>query len=92
MNVVCNNKYLIISVYTRLLTYQYPIVIVIYDPSARRHFSLMSALFEAQAMTERLRASRIVQNFLKRTLAFLNYYPIVSNLVNRWRLPKCQSN
>jgi hypothetical protein len=25
-------------------------------------------------------------------LAFLNYYPIVSNLVNRWRLPKCQSN
>jgi hypothetical protein len=31
-----------------------------------------------------------VQYFLKRTLAFLNYYPIVSNLVNRWRLPKYQ--
>jgi hypothetical protein len=38
----------------------------------------------------RLRASRFVQYFLKRTLAFLNYYPIVSNLVNRWRLPKYQ--
>jgi hypothetical protein len=33
----------------------------------------------------RLRASRLVQYFLKRTLAFLNYYPIVPNLVNRWR-------
>jgi hypothetical protein len=31
----------------------------------------------------RLRASRFVQYFLKRPLAFLNDYPIVSNLVNR---------
>jgi hypothetical protein len=38
----------------------------------------------------RLRASRFLQYFLKRTLAFLNYYPTVSNLVNRWRLRKCQ--
>jgi hypothetical protein len=67
--------------------------IVIYEPSARRHFSHMSALFEAQATKERVlhlrnvpntfRASRFVQYFLKRTLAFLNYYPIVSNLVKR---------
>jgi hypothetical protein len=38
-------------------------------------------------------SSRIeVQYFFKRILAFLNYYPIVPNLVNRWRLSKCQSN
>jgi hypothetical protein len=78
--------------------------IVIYEPSARRHFSYMSALFEAQATKKRvvhlrestkylrLLASRLVQYFLKRTLASLNYYPIVPNLVNRWRLLKCQSN
>jgi hypothetical protein len=29
-------------------------VIVIYEPSARRHFSHMSALFEAQATKERV--------------------------------------
>jgi hypothetical protein len=63
--------------------------IVIYEPSARRHFSHMSALFETQANVPKcLRASRFVQYFFKRTLAFLNYYPIVPNLVNRWRLPK----
>jgi hypothetical protein len=55
--------------------------IVIYEPSARRHFSHMSALFEAQATKKRvfhlsecaeylrLFASRFVQYFLKRTLA-----------------------
>jgi hypothetical protein len=75
------------------------IKIVIYGPSGRRHFSHMSALFEAGASASfarmrriRLRASRFVQYFLKRTLEFLNYYPKVSNLVNRRRLPKCQSN
>jgi hypothetical protein len=64
----------------------------------------MSTLFEAQATKKRvfhlresaeylrLLASRFVQYFLKRTLAFLNYYPIVPNLVNRRRLLKCQSN
>jgi hypothetical protein len=76
--------------------------IVIYQPSARRHFSHMSALFEAQATKERvsficanvpkrLCAWRFAQYFLKRTLVFLNYYKIVPNTVNRWRLPKCQS-
>jgi hypothetical protein len=29
-------------------------IIVIYEPSARRHFSHMSALFEAQATKERV--------------------------------------
>jgi hypothetical protein len=48
----------------------------------------MSALFEAQGTSSRIVVCTI---FLKQTLAFLNYCPIVSNLVNRWRLPKCQS-
>jgi hypothetical protein len=59
---------------------------VIYEPSARRHFSRMSALFEARVTGVNasfgrmcrihLRGSRFVQYFLKRTLAFLNYYSI----------------
>jgi hypothetical protein len=35
---------------------------------------------------KRLHASKFVQYFLKQTLVFLNYYSMVSNLVNRWRL------
>jgi hypothetical protein len=82
--------------------YIFVVKIVIYEVSARRHFSRMSALFEARATKERVLhlrecaeyvfAHRVVQYFLKRTLPFLNYYLIVSNLVNKWRLPKCQSN
>jgi hypothetical protein len=60
--------------------------IVIYEPSARRHFSRMSALFEARAAKERVRHLRecaeykssrmeVCTNFLKRTL-YLFVYPL----------------
>jgi hypothetical protein len=75
-------------------------MIVIYEPSARRHFSHMSALFEAQAMKERVLYLRECAKYVfahrglynETNISILKLFPIVSNLVNRWRLPKCQSN
>jgi hypothetical protein len=77
-------------------------IIVIYEPSARRHFSHMSSLFEARATKERVLHSgecaetfsrfEVVQYFLKQTLCPICRVPFV----NRWclsrRLPKYQSN
>jgi type IV secretory pathway VirJ component len=65
--------------------------IVIYEPSARRRFSNMRHK-RRKCECYICAIVQIVQYFLKRTLTFLNYYPIVPNLVNTWRLPKCQSN
>jgi hypothetical protein len=75
---------------------------VIYEPSARRHFSHISALFEAQATKSECFMYANVPNtssrievciiFFETNISILKLFPIVSNLVNRWRLFKCQSN
>jgi hypothetical protein len=74
-------------------------LIVIYEPSARRHFSRMSALFEARATKERVLHLRECAEyvFVHRSSynIFLNEHYRVP-FVNRWRLSmrlrKCQSN
>jgi hypothetical protein len=76
------------------------LTIVIYEPSARRHFSHMSALFEAQATRSLICANEpntssrieVCTIFFETNISILKLFPIVSNLVNRWRLPKCQWN
>jgi hypothetical protein len=58
--------------------------IIIYEPSAKRYFSRMSALFEARATKERVRhlregvASKFVQYFLKRTECLICRVPFVN--------------
>jgi hypothetical protein len=75
-------------------------VIVIYEPSARRHFSHISALFYLRHKRRRREcficanmpntSSRIevCRIFFETNISILKLFPIVSNLVNRWRLPK----
>jgi hypothetical protein len=76
--------------------------IVIYEPSARRHFSRMSALFEARAAKEPVRHLRECAEYTSSRMEVCTIFfetNLISDrvpFVNRWRLslglPKCQSN
>jgi hypothetical protein len=67
--------------------------IVIYEPSARRHFSRMSALFEARAAKERVRHLRECAEYKSSRMEVCTIFfetNIISDrvpFVNRWRLP-----